>query len=52
VALVPQSRGELEVELASRGMHLIGELLDQVGEVSCGHPGEVLGVPADITGCA
>ena len=49
--LVPQSCRELELELASRGMHLIGELLDQVGEVSRGHPGEILGVPADITGC-
>src|SRR5262245_57118296 len=52
VDLVTQSGRELELELASRRMHLIGELLDQLSEISRRHPGQILGVPADIAGCA
>src|SRR5580765_404353 len=42
--LVPQPGGQLELEIASRGEHLVGQLLDQIGQLG---PGHRRGVPPD-----
>src|SRR5581483_11585400 len=41
--LVPQPRGQLELQVTRRVEHLIGELLDEIGELGAGH---VAGVAA------
>ena len=54
VDLVPQPTSEFELQLAGRGHHLIGELLDQIGQFRPCHPGrrvtgEHARTPADLT---
>ena len=36
--LVAQPGGELEVEVLGGGVHLLGELVDEFGEVACAAP--------------
>src|SRR3954454_4857574 len=37
--LVAQPRGELELQLGGGGLHLVGEVLDELSEVGAGHAG-------------
>ena len=46
--LVAQPGGELELQLGGGRVHLVGELLDQVGEVGRGHAGQLGGVLAGV----
>ena len=44
--LVAQACGELELQLGGGTLHLVGQLLDQLGELGAGQTGQVGGVDA------
>src|SRR5690625_1496256 len=44
--LVAQAGRQLELQLRGGGMHLVTELLDQIGEIGRGHAGQIGGVLA------
>jgi hypothetical protein len=46
--LVSQSRRELEVQLRRGRVHLVGERLDQVGQLRSRERREILGVPPGV----
>src|SRR5688572_8843874 len=46
--LVAQPCRQLELQVAGRVVHLVGQLLDEIGELGARHAGEVLGVPARV----